>query len=868
MHAEEDDSKLREKALALHAQNRLDEALSLYQALLILHPEEALLWARVAVLRSQQGFLKAALGLYARSLVLCPNQAQTRSNLARVHLALGDRMRAEVALKEALSLEPGDFPIVLSLALFTLDFGNAFVGVRMLEEAMRLDPLRVEPWARLGEYWLSRGDFARAQTLLRGALQKDPLQAHASFLLANALFSDGDPKAAQLFYQRALSLEPAWPDALGNLGLSLDRCARSDAAFDVLQRAVQLSPEAPSLQNNFGSVAYAKGLYHDAERAFSKAMVNSPSFMEAWLNRARSRLCLQHFEAALIDARATFVLEPASAPALEIMALCLNQLRDWKGSSAVFLRAMALSPEDAAIRARFGSVLDEMRFKEEALRRLKESLCLDPALPQALIGVSAGFWQAQSFQKAISFEARAVAVGDQLPFAEGELLHRKMQIAQWPGFEEGLEHLAHQVIIGLPAIEPFSLLALKDDPELQLRCAEIYCNHRTSKGLETAPPSPPQEDRIRLGYFSSDFRDHPVAHLIAGLLERHDRSRFKVVAFSYGGTIDDPWRRRIEAAVDDFREVTLMSDEAIAAISRAMGIDIAIDLNGHTLGARPGIFALRAAPVQIHYIGYLGTLGAPWMDYLIADRCVIPETERPYYREKIIALPVFQANEKYQPIHADGARREAEGLPEYAFVYCCFNNNFKLTPAVFSAWIRILKAVPQSVVWLYASNPLVENHLKSEACRQGLDASRLIFARRRPLEDHLKRLTLADVFLDTHPYNAGATASNALRAGVPVLTYLGRSFVSRMSGSLIQAAGLEALVARDLEDYVEKAIALGHNPSQLERHKHTLRSGLSGSDLFDTSAFARHLEQAFDRIHARHLAGLPPEHLVVDKASG
>lgn len=864
MNAEDDFSKRQEQAVSLHNGGDFEAALTLYMQLLAQKPSDPVMWSRMAVLMSQQDSMEKAFGFYERSLALDPVQPQARCNLAKAYLSMGEEDLCGRNLIKAYCLNPGEFVVLWSLALFGLDIRKNAFGLIHLKRSTHLSPERVEARILLAERLVAANDFSEAIGHLKAALKSDLHNPRTLYLLGNSFFSSGDAASANQAFKRALCLEPGWPEALGNLGLSLDQTGEAPEALRILQRAARLSPSSHAILNNLGSVAFGRGDLDLALRAFSGAIHHQPAFVDAWLNRARGHYQKKAFREAIEDAKTTLALQPESSPALEIAGLGSNCLRQWQAAIRFFKQAIAAAPRSALLRFRFGGALELMRFNDDAVRLFQSSLCLDPALPEALVGLSGTLWRLKSLETAISLQSRAVSLARALPFNEGELLHRRMHISDWRDFEVSLGHLRNHVRAGQSSIEPFSYLALQDDPALHLSCANTYMAYLSLPTNPTPQRAKAPSSKIRLGYFSSDFRDHPVAHLVVQLLERHNRDRFEVYAFSFGGSVEDPWRERVINAVDHFKEVTLLSDEAIVDMSCTLGIDIAIDLNGHTQGSRPGIFSLRAAPVQVHYIGYLGTLGAHWMDYLIADPCVIPEDERSHYREKIISLPLFQANEDYQPITSDGTNRDVEGLPSSAFIYCCFNTNYKLTPAVFSAWMDILIAVPNSVLWLYASNPLVQENLEKEAFRQGVDPARLVFAKRRPLDEHLKRLSLADLFLDTHPYNAGATASNSLRAGVPVLTFMGRSFVSRMSGSLMRAAGLGDLVAENMDDYVKKAIDMGHNPSQLASYKTLLRSRLSEAALFDTRAFARYLEMAFESIHARHLDGLPPEHLLIE----
>jgi predicted O-linked N-acetylglucosamine transferase (SPINDLY family) len=370
--------------------------------------------------------------------------------------------------------------------------------------------------------------------------------------------------------------------------------------------------------------------------------------------------------------------------------------------------------------------------------------------------------------------------------------------------------------------------------------------------------------KIRLGYYSADYHEHATAFLTAGLFERHDRSRFELTAFSFGPPREDAMRRRVTAAFDRFVDVRSRSDQEVAQLSRELAIDIAVDLKGYTEGARMGIFAHRAAPVQVSYLGYPGTLAAPYIDYLVADETLIPSETRAFYTEKIAYLPhSYQANDRQRSIAERIFTREELGLPSRGFVFCCFNNAYKITPAVFDVWMRILRRVEGSVLWLLLDNERAAENVRREAEARGVSGSRLVFAPSMALPEHLARHRAADLFLDTHPYNAHTTASDALWAGLPVLTRSGESFAARVAGSLLKAAGLAELVTTTPEAYEALAVELATDPIHLAK----LTVGLSRTrlavPLFDTELFARHLENAYTQMYQRSVRGLSPEHLHV-----
>jgi predicted O-linked N-acetylglucosamine transferase (SPINDLY family) len=366
-----------------------------------------------------------------------------------------------------------------------------------------------------------------------------------------------------------------------------------------------------------------------------------------------------------------------------------------------------------------------------------------------------------------------------------------------------------------------------------------------------------------VGYFSADFKNHPVAFLIAELFEIHDRSQFETYAFSLAEGADE-MRGRLHKAFDHFIDAEARSDVEIAQVARDLGIDIAVDLSGFTQDSRTGIFAHRAAPIQVNYLGYPGTMGADYIDYIIADKTLIPPQSQQFYSEKIVYLPnSYQVNDRGRLISVRQFTRTELGLPENGFVFCCFNNNFKILPATFDGWMRILKSVKGSVLWLFQDNPRAVDNLRCEALNRGVEASRLIFAERMPLAEHLARHRQADLFLDTLPYNAHTTTSDALWTGLPVLTLMGESFASRVAASLLNAIGLPELITSSQEEYEALAIELALNPKKLADTKLKLANNRLTAPLFDTPLFAKNLEAAYIEIYKKYQADLQPEHMSV-----
>jgi predicted O-linked N-acetylglucosamine transferase (SPINDLY family) len=460
---------------------------------------------------------------------------------------------------------------------------------------------------------------------------------------------------------------------------------------------------------------------------------------------------------------------------------------------------------------------------------------------------------------------KALSLKPDIDLVSGDLLHTKMKICSWSGLAESLDNISKKVAANEKVTQPFPLLALSDDASLHKKCSEIYIQTRYPINPILEPISRrPQNHKIRVGYFSADFHNHATGYLIAELFELHDKSQFELVSFSFGPKTNDEMRLRLGRSFDQFIEVGGKSDVEVAKLSRDLNIDIAVDLKGFTQDARAGILAPRAAPIQVNYLGYPGTMGADYMDYIIADRTIIPLEFQSFYSEKLVYLPnSYQVNDRKRLISERQFTRQELGLPEPGFVFCFFNTNYKILPATFKGWMQILNAVKGSILWLLQDNHWAVENLKKEAEKQGIAPDRLVFAERLPLPEHLARHRQADLFLDTHPCNAHTTTSDALWVGLPVLTLMGKSFASRVAASLLNAIGLPELITSTQEEYEALAIELAMNPKKLADIKLKLKNNRLTTPLFDTPLFTKNLETAYIEMYERYHAGLEPDHITI-----
>ena len=494
-------------------------------------------------------------------------------------------------------------------------------------------------------------------------------------------------------------------------------------------------------------------------------------------------------------------------------------------------------------------------------------MALKPELAAAWLGRGNLFFRLKRYDNALAAYDKAMSIEPDLIGVEGARLYSKMYHCDWRNYDEECQHLISAVKNRKENTEPFAFLSVSSSPEDE----HVYATVWASKKY---PPSDRpiwngeifKHDRIRVAYVSADFYEHATSYLMAGMFECHDRSQFEITGISIGPDDGSKVRRRLEKAFEHFVDVETSTDDQIAAAIEKAEIDILVDLKGFTQDGRTGLFARRCAPIQVNYLGYPGTMGADYIDYLIADHTVIPESQQSYYTEKIAYLPnSYQVNDAKRLISDKAFTRAELALPEEGFVFCCFNNNYKIIPSVFDCWMRILKQVEGSVLWLFENNANTASNLRKEAETRGANSKRLVFAERMPLPDHLARHRLADLFLDTLPYNAHTTASDALWAGLPVLTQIGETFAGRVAAGLLNAIGLAELITSTSQAYESLAIELASNSGKLAHIKRKLADNRLTSPLFDTCLFTRHIEAAYTAMYERHKAGLSPDHLYVPR---
>lgn len=689
--------------------------------------------------------------------------------------------------------------------------------------------------------------------------------AEAKFQEGLAHQRSGRLDEAQRCYRQVLKEHPQHFGALylsGVTALQMKNFARAVEFFD---KAAVVDPRKPEIFYNRGIALAERGDYTAALESYDRALSIHPNYAIAYNNRGNALSALKRHEEALASYEMALKLQADDPTALNNRGIALRELKRYDAAMASFDAALRYASEYAEAHYNRGVTLAALECFSDAVAGFDLALQFAPDFADALVARGNALRELKRHTEAVRDFDKAMRIDHDIPFLFGTRLHTRMQIADWRDVDTDITALTTRIRRREKAAGSTAVLALVDMPEMHRKAAQIWTQDKAvPEGAVLPIAKRARGDKIHLGYFSMDFREHPVSSLMVGLVEAHDRSRFHVTGFSYGLNVQDETRKRLESGFDEFVDVGAASDAEIVEIARTRGIDIAIDLAGHTGEARTEIMARRAAPIQVNYLGYPGTMGAAYMDYIVADGVLIPEGSRQHYTEKVVTLPdSYQANDPKRQI-ADKAFMRAElALPETGFVFCCFNNTYKILPAVFESWMRILKRVPGSVLWLLEDCPGAPENLRKEAVRRGVDGARLFFAPRMPRPEHLARQRAADVFLDTLPYNAHTTASDALWAGLPVLTRAGEGFAARVGASLLTAAGLPELVTASAKSYEDLAVALATQPARLADIKYKLGGARLTCPLFDLPRFARHLEAAYSAMIERYQADQPPDHIMI-----
>ncbi|HEY4264607.1 MAG TPA: tetratricopeptide repeat protein [Micropepsaceae bacterium] len=705
-----------------------------------------------------------------------------------------------------------------------------------------------------------RGRHQPALQLLDRALAVNPRHPAIAYNRANLLRDMGRLEDALTGYDTALAIKPDNVLALGNRGAVLHGLGRYDDAMASYERALALKPGDCDTHSNRANALAALGRHEDALAGYDKALAGKPGHVAALYGRGNALAKLGRPEEALASYDRAVQCDPGNAELLANRAIVLSDLNRYEEALAEFASSIARAPENAESFNSRGLVFMQLRRHRDALADFTRACELNPAFANALYGRASALVELNRHDEAIPAFEQLLRQAPDYPYGLGMLVYAQRTACDWRDLSASAA-LADAIAAGKRVATPLVLLAISDSPSLKLRCAEVLIADKfrpVEEPLWRGDRS--RHERIRVAYLSADFRPHPVAILMAGVFEHHDRERFETIAISYGTDDKSMMRARLMQSFERFIDVRGKSDRQVAALIHDMEADILVDLTGLTASARPGILAFRPAPVQVNYLGFAGSLGAPYTDYILADTIVIPEDQQVFYAEKMAYLPAsYLPHDSKRRIAERAPARGELGLPDSGFVFASFNNSYKFTPEIFDVWMRLLRKIEGSVLWLSASNAAAQRNLKREAEARGVAGHRIVFAGFVPQgEDHLARLAAADLFLDTFPYNAHTTASDALWAGLPLLTCKGQSFASAVAASLLQACGLPELITDSLAAYENRALDLARNAAALADIRAKLSSNRDVCALFDTARFTRNLERAYTTMWKRSQSGTEP----------
>jgi predicted O-linked N-acetylglucosamine transferase (SPINDLY family) len=819
--------ELLRQAIAAHRGGAVAEASRLYRRVLELDPTSAAACGNLGIIAAQRGDLQAAEQLFRQSIRLRPHDPEGFNNLGSLLQQQGRFEEAIAAHQRAIALKPDYAEAYFALGNALHGAGRLDEALAALQQAIALRSNYAAAWNNVGVIRQRRGQSGEALAAYRQAATLRPDDAEAKFNLANMLHE------------------------IGELG----------GAADAYRQVIALRPDMAQAFNNLGTVLRDQGRREDALASFAAALERNPAFAEAHHNRGIVLRELGRLDAALAAYSEAIRSRPTYAEALTNAGGVLCELGRVDEAIAAHRQVLALRPDHADAHNNLAAALLTRGRPEEALAAGRAALTLAPDHPGAFYNVGNAWRELGKLEGAIAAYQTALRLRPDDADAFSQLTYHRWRACDWTDHAAAEERLVDMVRRGTARVPPFYLLATSAGPADQLVCARRW--------IEPFLP-PPQavfrhrpgarRNEIRLGYLSGDFHQHATASLMAELFECHDRARFEVFAYSYGPDEQSPMRRRLVQAFDRFVDLAGLPHQAAAQRIHDDGIDILVDLKGHTHGARPQIAAYRPAPVQVSYLGYPATMGAAFIDYIVVDPVVVPPEQQRFFDEKLVHLPgCYQPNDSKRAIAASAPSRRDCGLPANGFVFCCFNGGFKITPTFFAIWMRLLAAVPGSVLWLLASNDLVERNLRREAERCGIDPQRLIFAPVVASPEHLARQCHADLFLDTLPCNAHTTASDALWAGLPVLTCLGDTFAGRVAASLLTKIGLPDLITGSLADYERAALQFARVPRRLAALREALDQNRKTAGLFSGAPMASHLQAAFTIMWETWQAGAAPK---------
>jgi len=731
-------------------------------------------------------------------------------------------------------------------ALLLFQNGQVAAALSLLDKVLEQLPFAIESLLLKGRLLQASKRLGEALICFDRAATIRPNSAEVLNDRGAILNAMGRPKEALLSFDRALTVMPHSAVILYNRGNALRALDRETEAIANYDRALKVDPRLLQAWNNHGAALHKLNRYGEAVASFDRAIAIHSGVAEFWHNRGNALSQMGRQEEALQSYDQALALADDLADAWDNRGVLLREMKRHADALASHDRAVAIKPDQRLFWTNRGIVLRELKRISEALESLTKALEIDPNHAETLSMRGMLSWiEARDYDSAVRDLERAVHLDPDCTYAAGWLLLVKQYGGDWADYDANVTLINVGVKAGKTVVDPFVYQAVSHSPADLMESSMIHAQRFPKTPAIVQRPAR-ASGKIRLGYVSGEFREQATAHLMAGVYEHHDKEKFEIVAFDNGFDDQSPIRKRLIAAFDKFVSIAGLSDGAAARAVASENIDILINLNGYFGEYRMGVFAQRPAPIQVNYLGFPATLGATYIDYILADAVVIPAEERRFYSEKVLYLPhTYQANDSRRPLVENVPDRMESELPPNSFVFCNFNAAYKLTPATFSSWMRIVKQVPDSILWLLEGHHRFSVNLRKEAESRGVSGDRIIMAPFLPLAAHIARLSLADLVLDSLPYNAHTTAADALWAGVPVITQIGTTFPGRVGASILGAINLPELVTNTQADFESTAIRLAMNKPLLQSLRQKLADNRTTAPLFNTASFTKHIETAY-----------------------
>ena len=827
------------------------------------------------------------------------NELSKMLKQASLHLNNGEYFKAKIIIDHILLKKHNDVEALLMMGIIEAMSGNYENAIEIFSKGLKYNNTNTYLLFNRGNAYGHWGKHTEAINDLEKLLLIDKSNAQAMLVCGNSYLKNGNINEAIIKCRQAISVNKKYYEAYVNLGNIYQMKGQLEDALSAYDEAIKINENIKESYLNKGNVLQELKRYPEAIISYKKGIKLDPNYAQCYCNLGNAYQEMGEIEESIVCYQnalknnekfvdAYFCMGNSYAKARRLLEAisCYNQvlkinsqhIKSLNNRGNVYkemnMNQEALASYDEVISINeksFGAyfkkakLYEDLNMYSESLINYQKVTSSNPEYIDAIYNRGNVFLGLRRYEDAIKSYEQIIKIKPDYNYLLGTLLHAKMQICDWSKYKEYTLEIENKAKLGEKVIPPFAWLALSDSILDNRAVSETLVLDKFKENNKLGAIKRRVKniaDKITVGYFSADFREHPVAYLSAELFELHSRNEFNIIGFYYGPNDDSEIHKRISNSFDEFINVRNIDDETIAKLSRDKLVDIAVDLTGHTEGGRVGIFSYRAAPIQLNYLGFPSSIGAKYYDYIIADKLIIPHELSNYYCEKVVYLDSYQVNDSKRKISDRKYTKGEWGLPEESFVFCCFNSCYKILPSTFDSWMRILSNSDKSVLWLSSQNTLTIENLKKEAENRGINSERIVFASRiDSMSEHLARYKVADLFLDTFPFNAHTTASDALWAGLPVLTMMGQSFASRVAASLLTAIDLPELITENREKYEALAVELVNNPERLMNIKSRLYSNRMTSKLFNTPMYAKNLDDAYLKLYKNHINNLAIDHI-------